>query len=81
MFISHLRLISHGSHPYWRRLPPTLTFDQAFQAARSGFEDKIATPDDSIDDDRTRLFDLETGVDLTTHSGAAIQQQGIGAAY
>lgn len=55
-----------------------LTFEQAFEAVRSGFDDQIAYPDAPINDDRTRLFNPETGVRLTTHSGAAIQQRGIG---
>jgi alanine dehydrogenase len=55
-----------------------LSFEEAYRAVRSGFGDQITHSDAPINNDRTRIFNPETGVRLTTHTGAAIQQRGIG---
>lgn len=55
-----------------------LTFDEAFGALTDGNEDWADYPDSIVNQSRTRIYNPETRVRLSIHSGSSPRQDGIG---
>lgn len=67
-----VRVITQDEH---REL---LTFEEAFDALADGNEDWADYPDRIVNQARTRIFNPETNVRLSIHSGSSPRQNGIG---